>query len=75
MGRHYAIAFVVFIYRGDDLQSSQLIGVTIWSTLIIQMCFEVILYLAMAPIFTLECFIYLISTGKDIFNNREVGSE
>ena len=68
-------SLLLSLFMGAMIYSVQLIGVTVWSTLLIQACFGVILYLAMALIFKLECFIYLISTGKDIFNNREGGSE
>ena len=68
-------SLLLSLFMGAMIYSVQLIGVTVWSTLLIQVCFGVILYLAMALIFKLECFIYLISTGKDIFNNREGGSE
>lgn len=42
-----------------------------WSTLIVQICVGIIFYIGMARIFKLECFIYLLSTCKDIFARRE----
>mgnify|MGYP001024824336 CR=1 FL=1 len=45
----------------------------IWSTLIIQVCVGIVLYIGLVWIFKLESFRYLISTGRDIFNIRKKG--
>lgn len=68
-------SLVLSLAMGVIIYNIQLIGLSVWSTLLTQVCVGVILYLAIAWIFKLECFIYLISTGKDIFNNRGGGIE
>jgi len=55
-------SLLLSLFMGAMIYSVQLIGVTVWSTLLIQVCFGVILYLAMALIFKLEYFSYLIIT-------------
>jgi len=64
-------SLLLSLVMGVVVYSIQLIGLSVWSTLLTQVCVGVILYLAIAWIFKLECFIYLISTGKDIFNSRK----
>ena len=56
------LSLLLSLFMGAMIYSVQLIGVTVWSTLLIQVCFGVILYLAMALIFKLEYFSYLIIT-------------
>jgi len=48
----------------------ELIGLSDWLTLIIQVCVGMISYVALAWIFKLECFTYLLSTFKEIFRNK-----
>jgi teichuronic acid exporter len=53
---------------GTVVYCMKLFGMTVGLTLIVQVCSGIILYVGMAWIFQLECFLYLLSTGKDILN-------
>jgi len=64
-------SLLLSLVMGAVVYSVQLFGMTVWTTLIVQRFVGIILYVGMARIFKLECFIYLISTGKDIFNSRK----
>jgi teichuronic acid exporter len=56
---------------GAVVYSLKWLGLSLMVTLIIQVCVGVIIYIAMAWIFKLECFNYLVSTMKDIFNSNK----
>lgn len=43
----------------------------VWLTLLIQICLGVLIYLGLVMIFKLECFTYLMATGKEIIRNRK----
>jgi len=51
---------------GAVVYSIQWFGMTVWTTLIIQVCVGFVLYAGMARIFKLECFNYLVMTIKQI---------
>jgi O-antigen/teichoic acid export membrane protein len=64
-------SLLLSLVMGAVVYSIQLIGLSVWPTLLTQVCVGVILYLAIAWIFKLECFTYLLFTWKDILKNRK----
>ncbi len=68
-------SLILSLIMGVTVHSIHLIGLSAWITLIIQVCVGSIIYMAMARIFKLECFTYLLSTCKDIFKSRKVATE
>jgi O-antigen/teichoic acid export membrane protein len=63
-------SLLLSLIMGAVVYSVQLIGLSVWSTLLTQVCVGVILYLAIAWIFKLECFRYLIETVKEIIRKQ-----
>lgn len=61
-------SLLLSLVMGAIVYSFKGLGLSVLITLIIQVCVGVVLYLGMAWIFKLECFRYLISTGRDILN-------
>ena len=59
-------SLLLSLVMGMIVYSIQLFGMTVWSTLVVQVCIGIILYVGMAWIFKLECFNYLIMTIKQI---------
>ena len=59
-------SLLLSLVMGMIVYSIQLFGMTVWSTLIVQVCGGFVLYMGMARIFKLECFNYLFMTIKQI---------
>ena len=64
-------SFLLALAMGGITYSIQWFGMTAWLTLIVQVCTGIIIYFGMAKIFKLECFTYLLLTGKAMFKNRK----
>ena len=59
-------SLLLSLVMGVVIYSLQWFGMTVWTTLIVQVCVGFILYVGMARIFKLECFNYLVMTIKQI---------
>lgn len=60
-------SLLLSLVMGAVVYSFKWLGMSIWITLIIQICVGVILYVGMAWIFKLECFSYLVATAMELF--------
>jgi teichuronic acid exporter len=65
------IRLLLSLVMGVVVYSFKLLGLSILTTLIIQVCGGVILYVWLAWIFKLECFSYLLNTLKDLFSQGQ----
>jgi teichuronic acid exporter len=63
-------SLLLSLVMGAVVYSLKWLGMAVWSTLIVQVCVGVILYVGMAWMFKLECFRYLLSTLQGIFISR-----
>ena len=59
-------SLLLSLVMGAVVYSIQWFGMTVWKTLIVQVCVGFVLYVGMARIFKLECFNYLVMTIKQI---------
>ena len=59
-------SLLLSLVMGAVVYSVQLFGMTVWTTLVVQVCIGNILYVGIAWIFKLECFNYLVMTIKQI---------
>jgi len=59
-------SLLLSLVMGAVVYSVQWFGMTVWTTLIVQVCVGFVLYVGMAWIFKLECFNYLVITIKQI---------
>jgi len=59
-------SLLLSLVMGAVVYSVQWFGMTVWKTLIVQVCGGFVLYVGMARIFKLECFNYLVMTIKQI---------
>ncbi len=64
-------SLLLSLVMGAVVYSLKWLGLSVLLTLIIQVFAGVILYVGLAWIFKLECFRYLLSTGKNIFMSRK----
>lgn len=64
-------SLLLSLVMGAMVYSIKWLGMAVWSTLIVQVCAGVILYVGMAWVFKLECFTYLLSTCKDILRKEK----
>lgn len=64
-------SLILSLVMGALVYSIRWFNITALLTLIVQACAGSILYLIMASIFKLECYLYLLTTLKDILNNRK----
>jgi teichuronic acid exporter len=66
-------SLLLSLVMGAVVYSLKWLGLSVFVTLIIQVCVGVILYVALAWIFKLECYTYLVTTIKDLLpKGREV---
>jgi teichuronic acid exporter len=63
-------SLLLSLVMGAVVYSLKWLGLSVFLTLIIQVCVGIILYIGMAWIFKLECFRYLLSTLQGIFISR-----
>jgi teichuronic acid exporter len=63
-------SLLLSLVMGVVVYSLKWLGLSVFLTLIIQVCVGIILYIGMAWIFKLECFRYLLSTLQGIFISR-----
>jgi len=64
-------SLVSSLVMGVIVYNIQLMYLLVWLALIIQVCVGMILYVVVTHLFKLECFTYLLSKCKDIFENRK----
>jgi teichuronic acid exporter len=64
-------SLLLSLVMGTVVYSFKWLGITPSMTLIIQVCAGGVLYLGMARIFKLECYLYIITTFKDSFKSRK----
>jgi len=64
-------SLLLSLAMGAVVYCFQLLGLSVRTTLIIQVCVGVIFYVAVARLFKLECFTYLLATCNDIFKSRK----
>mgnify|MGYP001127249186 CR=1 FL=1 len=64
-------SLLLSLVMGAAVYSLKWLGLSVLLTLSIQVFAGVILYVGLAWIFKLECFRYLLSTGKNIFMSRK----
>jgi len=62
-------SLLLSLFMGSVVYSFQLLGLSAWPTLIIQVMVGIVVYVTMARLFKLECFDYLIATCSDIFKS------
>jgi teichuronic acid exporter len=60
-------SLLLSLVMGAVVYSFKWFGMAVWSTLTLQVCVGIILYVGMAWMFKLECFSYLLNTLKDLF--------
>lgn len=63
-------SLLISLAMGGIVYCISFIGLNSWITLVIQISFGVVLYVAMAKIFKLECYRYLLTTIKDILKSK-----
>lgn len=64
-------SLLLSLVMGTVIYSLKCFYITAWLTLIIQVCVGGFLYLGMAKIFKLECYIYLLKTCKEFLINKK----
>ncbi|MBW6410294.1 lipopolysaccharide biosynthesis protein [Clostridium weizhouense] len=64
-------SLILSLVMGCVTYSIQWSNMSIYLTLITQICVGTILYIGMAKIFKFECFIYLLNTIKDMIKNKK----
>ncbi|NRT70248.1 lipopolysaccharide biosynthesis protein [Clostridium beijerinckii] len=64
-------SLVLSLIMGFITYNVKLFHMTACATLIIQVCIGGVIYIGMARIFKIECFVYLLNTVKDMFKNRK----
>lgn len=60
-------SFVLSLVMGVVVYSIHFFNMAAWQTLIVQTCIGIVVYIGLAWIFKLECFVYLFTTLKEIF--------
>ncbi len=68
-------SLLLSLVMGAVVYSFKWLGMAVWSTLIVQVCVGVILYVGMAWIFKLECFRYLVTTARGLFAIKKTTGE
>lgn len=64
-------SLLLSLVMGVAVYSLKWLGLSIFVTLIIQVCVGIVLYVGMARMFKMECFNYLVITMKDIFSDKK----
>lgn len=64
-------SLIISIVMGTIIYSFQWIGMNAGLTIIIQVVVGVLIYISLAYIFKLECFKYLLLTGKDFIRSKK----
>lgn len=67
-------SLLLSLVMGAVVYNIKLLEMAVGLTLIVQIFVGAILYIGLAKIFKLECFTYLIRTGKDMINIRKGGA-
>lgn len=68
-------SLLLSLVMGAVVYSLKWLGMAVWSTLIVQVCVGVILYVGMAWMFKLECFRYLVTTARGLFAIKKTTGE
>jgi O-antigen/teichoic acid export membrane protein len=68
-------SLILSLLMGAVVYSFKWLGMAVWSTLIVQVCVGVILYVGMAWMFKLECFRYLVTTARGLFAIKKTTGE
>lgn len=63
-------SLLLSIIMGIIVYAIQFIGWNIWTALIIRIIVGAVIYIGLAYIFKLECFIYLLDTTKELFQKK-----
>ena len=68
-------SLLLSLAMGVMIYSVKLLGMKVIATLIVQVCLGIIFYSGMAWLLKFECFIYLLSTFRDIFTHIKVNDK
>jgi teichuronic acid exporter len=68
-------SLLLSLVMGAVVYSLKWLGLSVFLTLIIQVCAGFILYMGMAWIFKLECFSYLVITARELFATKKPAGE